>query len=147
MRRITAIFTAAVIAAALTTAIFASTASALSPVPCPTGYEYGVNAQTGLTTCIPTSTRLAPLHYRGWVNLVFPQPTGTGCYTDAAGYTACGGPVLEQLTAWRWSGRAWSRTVIGPGEYYAWPYTGQWRWVWSADTGWLAVTGGTFVYS
>lgn len=46
----------------------------------------------------------------------------------------------SSLQAYYWSGRAWySYPIAGGQQVYAWPYTGEWHWIWTQRTGWLAI--------
>ena len=44
------------------------------------------------------------------------------------------------ISAWRWTGYSWtSSSLAGGTQVYAYPYSGEWHWVWTQRTGWLAV--------
>lgn len=67
--------------------------------------------------------------YRGWGTIAHPgcQPVRwTGGY--------------DSFTAWRWTSTGWAAAQASEGvRYYVWPFGGGWSWVWSAETGWLAI--------
>ena len=80
----------------------------------------------------------APLSYTGWVQLVDPCPAGMVGVTCTPGSAA----------AWRWNGYSWSQQHIMRDQMvYVAPFSGQWRWVWTQRTGWLAITGQQFLYA
>lgn len=86
--------------------------------------------------CGPT-TAPVPLSYTGWVYLKLPKcPVGAHCF------------IADRTHAdgWRWTGYAWTRAQVREGSVYVTPYTGQWRWVYTYESGWVAVTGHTFTY-
>lgn len=74
-------------------------------------------------------------HHKGWVKvndglracpMIYPTPSY--CYQPA------------QVPAWRWTGRYWNATTITGGTWvYAHPYSGDWHWIWTQRTGWLAI--------
>jgi hypothetical protein len=52
-------------------------------------------------------------------------------------------PTNCRVTAWRWNAtsRTWSRTSLLSGtRTYIWPFATGWSWVWTSNTGWLAVS-------
>ncbi len=57
---------------------------------------------------------------------------------------ACIALYRDSMSAWSWSGTAWRASSLRQGWVYVYPYTGSWRWAWTQDTGWVAVTGGRF---
>ena len=43
-------------------------------------------------------------------------------------------------TAYRWTGSGWQATRIGGGiDVYVYPYSSPWHWIWTQQTGWLAI--------
>lgn len=45
-----------------------------------------------------------------------------------------------QVPAWRWSG-AWTKTSVPTGtRVWIYPYATGWHWIWTPNTGWLAMT-------
>lgn len=73
--------------------------------------------------------------YKGWATMSF-----RGCPSD-------GGVVTDDCkggTAYRWTNRGWVARGIGecgtgPSQVYVWPFASGWSWIWSQQTGWLAV--------
>lgn len=102
----------------------AGSAHALSPVHC--------GANSTIVACQPQT---APLTHEGWVtlNLNYCPPR-----------VMCRMMYRTHADAWRWTGRGWVAAKIKGGRVYVAPYTGQWRWVYSYETGWLAITGNRF---
>ena len=47
-------------------------------------------------------------------------------------------------SAWSWSGSAWSQRSLKGGWVYVYPYSGQWRWAWTQESGWVAISGHRF---
>jgi hypothetical protein len=111
--------TAATIAAAAIALMATSAAPALAfAAPAPA------------STC--TFASQAP-NYVGWVTLAY-----RGCPNGFAQTADC-----KALTAYRWTGRSWQYFGLnecgGPRQVYVYPYAAGWSWVWSQQTGWLAV--------
>lgn len=79
--------------------------------------------------------RTAATTHRGWVylNLNYCAPG-----------RACAAIHAVSTTAYRWTGRSWSTVALPGGWVYVSPYTGQWRWAWTKQTGWLVVGTGRF---
>ena len=50
----------------------------------------------------------------------------------------------ESTTAWHWTGTKWMQASLRGGWVYVYPYTGSWRWAWTQDSGWVAISGGRF---
>lgn len=49
----------------------------------------------------------------------------------------CSNPTHQ---AWRWSGTQWQSVRIRGGvDVYVYPYSAPWHWVWTQNTGWLAI--------
>lgn len=72
---------------------------------------------------------------KGWV-YIRNQPVACPMIYPMPEYCKTGGNV----TAWRWSGTAWSKvTMRGGTSVYAWPYASGWHWIWTRGTGWLAI--------
>ena len=67
--------------------------------------------------------------HEGWVNV------RARTNSDICGIVGpCG------VSAWRWSGYQWTQTrVLWGSQVYAYPYTGDWHWIWTSRTGWLAI--------
>lgn len=92
-------------------------------------------------TAPATATSNVPLNYVGWVYLV----DGWDCNNGRPTMIGCGPTTAA---AWRWSGTSWSQAGLFRGQYvYVHPYSGAWRWVWTQQTGWLAMSGETFIYN
>lgn len=47
-------------------------------------------------------------------------------------------------SAWSWNGSAWSSRQLRGGWVYVYPYTGEWRWAWTQESGWVAISGHRF---
>lgn len=44
-----------------------------------------------------------------------------------------------RVPAWRWNG-AWNATTVDTGtRVWIYPFSGEWRWIWTSSTGWLAM--------
>ena len=126
-----------VLAAALTAiAMLPSTASATFIDPaCPAGTPADVACPNGV---VPAA--LAGPRYIGWVYFVEPAAP---CFGTGLSF-GCGAPAAP-MPAWRWTGYQWeSADFYGSGWAYVYPFSGQWRWVWRQNTGWLAVNSGRF---
>ena len=87
--------------------------------------------QTAPTDCrvVMRNAPLAPRSYVGWTYLDLN-------HCDEG--SACIAMIVASTTAWRWTGRAWSRSWLREGWVYVSPYTGRWRWAWTRETGWVA---------
>lgn len=49
----------------------------------------------------------------------------------------CSNPTHQ---AWRWTGKTWQSVRIDDGiDVYVYPYSSPWHWVWTQQTGWLAI--------
>ena len=71
--------------------------------------------------------------YKGWTYLESTCPQGAQCFWAG------------QISAWRWSGSAWSSANLRAAQWvYVYPYTGEWRWAWTQQTGWVATNQGSF---
>jgi hypothetical protein len=54
-------------------------------------------------------------------------------------------PTAAYAPAWRWNG-AWNRAyVANETPVYVYPYAVGWSWIWTANTGWLAMSD-SYVY-
>ncbi|MCW2928288.1 MAG: hypothetical protein JWM86_2256 [Thermoleophilia bacterium] len=76
-------------------------------------------------------------------NVVLPSHQGWVQVRARGNYDTCGivGPC--GVGAYRWSGTQWNATKIGWGtQVYAYPYSGDWMWIWTQRTGWLAIQRG-----
>lgn len=111
------------------TAAAPATANAVAPA-CPAIYPRPAYCDGPID-----ATRLAGTNHVGWVylNLNYCPP----------GY-ACALSYQVNTSAWRWSGSAWSRASLAGGWVYVYPYTGSWRWAWTQQSGWVAVSGERF---
>jgi hypothetical protein len=79
------------------------------------------------------STTYASPNYKGWTYLASTCPRDAYCFWSG------------QISAWRWSGSSWSQASLRAGQWvYVYPYTGEWRWAWTQQTGWLATNQGKF---
>jgi hypothetical protein len=89
----------------------------------------------GARCVVPLRPATAGLNHVGWtyLNLNYCAPG-----------MACIALYRDSMAAWSWSGSAWRATSIRQGWAYVYPYTGSWRWAWTQDTGWVAVSGGRF---
>lgn len=96
--------------------------------------------------CLPTPTQacapqkepaiqLAPLSHTGWVylNLNYCAP----------GY-ACTLAYVTSISAWKWTGKAWQTGSINGGWVYVAPFGGGYRWAYTAQSGWVALSNGRF---
>jgi hypothetical protein len=73
--------------------------------------------------------------HQGWVH-VRDVPRACPAIYPAPAY--CSAPA--RVTAWQWTYSGWQQSSIGGGtRVYAWPYSGQWHWIWTQQTGWLAI--------
>lgn len=72
-------------------------------------------------------------NYVGWVTLAY-----RGCPNGMAQTADC-----RAATAYRWTANGWQRYGLnecgGPRQVYVYPYAAGWSWIWSQQTGWLAV--------
>lgn len=91
----------------------------------------------------------------GFVARCMPQYQPATASTQHIGWTylnlnycapgmACIALYRDSMSAWSWTGTAWKPSSLRQGWVYVYPYTGAWRWAWTQDTGWVAVTGGRF---
>jgi hypothetical protein len=116
----------AITALTLTMTAVAMPASASAEVRC------------GFAGCLPrvaAESAVAPAGHIGWTYLNLNHcPVGLMC------------PAIyrESMVAWSWTGTAWRQTSLRQGWAYVYPYTGAWRWAWTQETGWVAVSGGRF---
>lgn len=114
-------------------------------------------AAIAAATFATAATIAAPAHALG---AVAPAPYPYTCSTAAdqprfigwatMSYRGCVDPSYPSTadcrveTAYRWSGSAWQARQIGecgmgPSRVYVYPYAAGWSWIWSQQTGWLAV--------
>lgn len=116
-RRIAIVATISIAAFTMASAVTAPPAHALA------GY--------GGTSCTFAS---AQPNFIGWASLAY-----RGCVTSGLPSTA----DCRALTAYRWTGASWQPYGLnecgGPQQVYVYPYAAGWSWVWSSQTGWLAV--------
>jgi len=124
---IAAVLLASIITALATTA--AAPASADAAVACPAIYPRPAYCDGN------DGPALAGVNYTGWVYLELNHcPRGVVCrmyYRESAG-------------AWSWTGNRWVQSSIKGGWVYVSPYTGTWRWAWTRQSGWVAITGERF---
>jgi hypothetical protein len=81
------------------------------------------------------STPLASLGYTGWTRLNL---------NYCASGRICAALYRTTTLAWSWTGTQWVQASLRGGYVYVAPYSGQWRWAWTQDTGWVAISGGRF---
>lgn len=98
------------------------------------------------TSCIPTKytnvcapqkveqTQLAPLSHTGWVYLNLNYCAAQVCTAQYAISTA----------AWKWTGKAWATGSINGGWVYVAPFGAGFRWAFTAESGWVALSSGRF---
>lgn len=134
MRRRT-VFRWLTVAAVVSTSAFASLAAPLSASASPV---YTCRPGPPMV-CEPFAgvkeAPVAPLGYQGWtyLNLNYCAPGA-----------ACIAMYRETTVAWAPAGTTWTQMALRGGWVYVWPYTGEWRWAWTDETGWVAVTGQRF---
>lgn len=132
LRRLTVRWLLVALVAALTATAAAAptTASARAINACPAIYPRPAYCDGGAQ-----QFATAGLRHVGWtyLNLNYCAP----------GY-ACAMIYRISTPAWRWNGRSWVSAQLPGGWVYVYPYTGNWRWAWTQQTGWLAVSGGRF---
>lgn len=106
-----------------------STASAGDMGVCVIGVQSPCNAPQKV------QPQLAGLDYTGWVyfNLNY-------C---ATGFV-CTQQFRVSVPAWKWTGKGWAEGTLKDGWVYVAPFSGDFRWVYSADSGWVAYYGGRF---
>jgi hypothetical protein len=148
------VITGAVIAlAASLQLVGASTAAAAATCKSYDAYVRDGNTTANVRVCAAPSTDYPS--YSGWGRIkvgsssVLPNPCGPGgsllpmdrddpmppCYNDAF-YSP---PAPEY--GWHWTSYGWvqgAQLATGMRAYFA-PYTGGWRWGWTADRGWFAL--------
>lgn len=84
---------------------------------------------------VAPAVRLAPLGYAGWTYLNLNHcPAGM----------MCAAVFRDSTQAWRWTGRQWTHASLRGGWVYVYPYTGEWRWAWTHESGWVAISGHRF---
>lgn len=102
-----------------------------------------------------TATLAAPAH--ATIGTVAPAPYRCTTAADLPGFIGwatishrgCVAPGAPQTAdcrvspAYRWTGSTWQYQAIsecgGPRQVYVYPYAAGWSWIWSQQTGWLAV--------
>lgn len=107
-----------------------------------------------LVVALATSMVAAPTSSAAWISCDGVAPNSTVvCDPDRVGEQYVGWALLTRcwsngactrqvqgFGAWRWSGTAWQSTSLrGPQWVYVYPYSGRWQWVWTQQTGWLAI--------
>lgn len=82
-------------------------------------------------------TRTAGTNHVGWVylNLNYCAPGAM-----------CAKIYRISTNAWSWNGSAWSQGQLRGGWVYVYPYTGEWRWAWTQESGWVAISGHRFEF-
>ena len=138
LRRIALCWLPVLVAAVMMSLVSAAPASAAaSPaIACPMIHYFNPNGwpvdQCG-KPIRPAS--LASTSHIGWVylnlNYCAPKMMCTQMYRMSA-------------SAWSWSGTAWNKASINNGWVYVYPYTGEWRWAWTQESGWVAMNTGRF---
>jgi hypothetical protein len=98
-----------------------------------------------LATPAHATVRFAPAPYQ--CTTAADEPNFIGWATIS--HRGCIAPGMATTTecrssaAYRWTGTAWRNVGLsecgGPRQVYVYPYTSGWSWVWSQQTGWLAV--------
>ena len=85
----------------------------------------------------PVGYATVPTSYKGWVylNLNYCPPGAL-----------CAMLYRTSTPAWSWTGTSWKQSSIRGGWVYVYPYTGEWRWAWTQDSGWVAISGHRFEY-
>lgn len=115
------VIAAFVVSATVVVAVLAFGAAQTSGTP----VNAGVPLSAPLQDPIP-----AYASYIGWGQV----SSGNSYYYGGASLRAV--PV----TAWYWSGSAWSQRSRYVGQrVYIYPYASGWSWTWSQDQGWLAM--------
>jgi hypothetical protein len=78
---------------------------------------------------------LASVGYTGWtyLNLNYCAPG-----------RVCTLAYKISTPAWRWTGSEWRQTTLNGGWVYFYPYAAPWRWAWTQNSGWVAISGGRF---
>ena len=101
-------------------AVQATTASAADFV----GTAFPVACAVTDSRSLPCQSAV-PATYKGWAHVA------NGCgISYENGYRI----------AWRWTGSTWARAYVWNGaQVYVWPYGGGWSWIWTQQTGWLAL--------
>ncbi|MBC7462031.1 MAG: hypothetical protein H7287_11765 [Thermoleophilia bacterium] len=89
-------------------------------------------------TCAPQKApaiQLAPLGYSGWtyLNLNYCAPG-----------MACTLMYRADTPAWKWTGKAWATGSINGGWVYVAPFGGNFRWAYTTQSGWVALSTGRF---
>lgn len=81
------------------------------------------------------TVRLAPVNHVGWtyLNLNYCAPS-----------LMCAQIYRDSTSAWRWTGSQWTPATLRGGWVYVYPYSGQWRWAWTQQSGWVAISGHRF---
>jgi hypothetical protein len=73
-------------------------------------------------------------NFVGWATI-----SHRGCLEPGAPRTM----ECRASAAYRWTGAAWQKQSLsecgGPRQVYVYPYAAGWSWIWSQQTGWLAV--------
>ena len=112
--------------AAATTAVAAAPTSASAA-----GAPTCLHDRVTLDYC---ATTYASPRYKGWTYLESTCPPEAYCF------------YAGSINTWTWDGRAWSRSRLNAAQWvYVYPYSGEWRWVWTQKSGWQATTEGRFV--
>jgi hypothetical protein len=100
-------------------------------------------ADASAVTCLPSSNitnscmgyQTAGVNHKGWVYLNLNYcPPGALCRMS----------YRESIDAWHWTGTRWTQSSVKGGWVYVYPYSGQWRWVWTQASGWVALDSGRF---
>lgn len=72
--------------------------------------------------------------FKGWAEVGRER-----CVDDPGVIGRCTAYITSQ-PAYKWTGSSWSsRRVDIRTKVYVWPFAANWSWVWTANTGWLAM--------
>jgi hypothetical protein len=127
IRRMIVVAWAIVTMAVASVAMMAAPATASATV-CPDDGAYYCGVR-------PVGYATAPTSYKGWVylNLNYCPPGAL-----------CAMLYRTSTPAWSWTGSSWKQSSIRGGWVYVYPYTGEWRWAWTQESGWVAISGHRF---
>lgn len=93
------------------------------------------------TPICTVSGQASECHADGRVLLAGPNEVGWVYLTlnYCAPGRACTREYMMSTLAYRWSSNRWVQASIGEGWVYVYPFSGNWRWVYTSSTGWLAI--------
>jgi len=78
----------------------------------------------------------------GTAALLLPRAARAEVVTSYKGWGWVQQPLGIAVPGWSWNstGQAWSfRSLPSGTQVYLWPWSSDWEWVWTQDSGWLAV--------